>query len=174
MNKNKKYLESTKNFSGYCMSLCMVLLLSLYPDKEIGFLKLKNKEEFLKLVVMFRKTFNDILKFYGVSNEICEIDSGLYVDYSLYYEHKMNGYFVILFYKNLRELNDLIIRLSFDSFPNKKNRWPSDLLDRMVYLANVNYDLMQGLLETYDLSINELNQFEDNMDQAQSLKKYLN
>lgn len=68
----------------------------------------------------------------------------------------------------------MIIRLSFDSFPNKNNRWPSDLLDRMVYLANVNYDLMQGLLETYDLSINELNQFEDNMDQAQSLKKYLN
>ena len=84
MNKKTKYLFLAKNFSNCCMSLCMLLLLSLYPDKEIGFLKLKNKDEFLKLVVMFRKTFNDILKFYGVSNEICEIDSGLYVDYSLY------------------------------------------------------------------------------------------
>ena len=174
MNKKTKYLFLAKNFSDCCMSVCVLLLYSLYPDKEVDFLKLKNKDDFLKNIVLFRKTFNDILHYLCISNEIHEIDSGLYVDYSLFYEHKTSGYFIVLFYQNLRELNDQIIKLFFNSFPNRKNRWPSDLLDRIVYLANINNDLIQGVLETYDLTLNDLNQFEYNMNQAQSLKKYLN
>lgn len=173
MSKNNKLLVLAKSVCVNSMTLCVILLMTLFPEKDFEFLKLKSKDEFLKQMVLFRKSLNDILAFYGVSKEICEIDSGIYVDYSLYCENKATGYFVSLFYRNLRELNDVVIRLSLDMFPNKKNRWPSDLLDRIVYLANINNDLIQGVLETYDLTLNDLNQFEYNMNQANNYKKYL-
>lgn len=173
MSKKNKLLVLTKSVCVNCMSLCVILLMTLYPEKDFEFLKLKNKDEFLKQMILFRKSLNDILAFYGVSKEICEIDSGIYVDYSLYCENKATGYYVSLFYRNVRELNDVVIKLSLDTFPNLKNRWPSDLLDKIVQLACVNNDLIQAVLESYGLTLYDLNQYEYNMNQALNFKKYL-
>lgn len=173
MSKKNKLLLLTKSFCVNCMSLCVILLMTLFPEKDFGFLKLKNKDEFLKQMVLFRKALNDLLDFFGISKEICEIDSGIYVDYSLYCDNKATGYYVSLFYRNLRELNDVVIKLSLDTFPNLKNRWPSNLLDRIVQLACVNNDLIQAVLESYGLTLLDLDQYEYNMNQALNFKKFL-